>query len=467
MGVRRAAAALVALTIGAAPLLAPAPSAHADQIRQLQGDVLETLSVQAAWKQTRGAGVTVAVVDSGTDPKQPDLRGSVITGPNMIADVDRGAKPKRLHGTAMAALIAGHGHGPGGGSGIIGIAPKARILAIRAIAEEEDASYGRYKSDSEGDGVADGIRYAADHGADIINLSLGQYEEERDEREAIGYAIKKGVVVIASAGNDGDRKRKLDRDGFAPYSYPASYPGVIGVAATTPGHDRAKFSNRNYSVVVGAPGDDIVFGLPGGEYGVGAGTSPASAIVSGVAALIRSKHPKLPPALVAQALVDSAKNGPSGKYNPELGFGEVNAVRALSAANTLTTPRGGLAGKAGGQRFGEGSPPGPVAIIDRPAWLRPVIGTIVVLGAGGAAAAVVISVALHRRNPRPQAPYEPVLPAGYPSGPPSPYPSGPPGPYPPGPPGPYPPGPPGPYSSSPPGPFPAGQPGPYPSGPPG
>ncbi|GAA2602700.1 S8 family serine peptidase [Actinomadura fulvescens] len=407
---RRAAAALLALTIGAAPLLAPAP-ARADAVREAQLPVLETLSVPAAWKQTRGEGVTVAVVDSGTDANQPDLKGSVTTGPNMLADVDRGTRPKREHGTAMAALIAGHGHGPGGDSGVIGIAPKARVLAIRAIAEPEDASYRRYKSDGEGDGVAEGIRYAADHGADVINLSLGQYNEERNEREAIGYAIKKGVVVIAAAGNDGDRKRRLDKDGFAPYSYPASYPGVIAVAATTPGHERARFSNRNYSVVVGAPGDEIVYAAPGGEYGMGGGTSQASAIVSGIAALIRAKHPDLPPALVSQALVVSARNGPSGKYNPELGFGEVNAARALAAAAALAAPRAGQAGKAAGRRFAEGPPPGPVAIIERPAWLRPVIIGIIVLGTGGAAAAVVIAVALARRNPRPPAPVLAATPA--------------------------------------------------------
>ncbi|KAB2343438.1 S8 family serine peptidase [Actinomadura rudentiformis] len=415
MGARRVAAALLALTIGTAPLLATTP-ARADQVREAQGPMLDTLSVEAAWKETRGAGVTVAVVDSGTDANQPDLKGSVTTGPNMLAEIDRGTKPTREHGTAMAALIAGHGHGPGGGSGVIGMAPQARVLAIRAIAEPEDASYRRYKSESKG-AVARGIRYAADHGADVINLSLGKYDEVRDDREAIGYAIKKGVVVVAAAGNDGDRKRRLDKDGFAPYSYPASYPGVIAVAATTPGHERAKFSNRNYSVVVGAPGAEIVYAAPGGRYFAdSAGTSQASAIVSGIAALIRAKHPKLPPALVSQALVDSAKNGPSGKYNPELGFGEVNAARALAAANTLTTPAAGLAGKAGGQRFGDGPPPGPVAIIERPAWMRPVIIAIIVLGVGGTVAAVIIAVALARRNPRLPDRHHQALPPAYPYG---------------------------------------------------
>ncbi|MEU5882079.1 S8 family serine peptidase [Spirillospora sp. NPDC047279] len=397
------AAVTVAVTAGALPLLVPAP-ARADEVRDRQQPMIRSLSLEQAWRVTRGAGAKVAVVDSGVDPDQADLKGSVTTGPNMIADVDRGARPARQHGTGMASLIAGHGHGPGGGSGVIGVAPRARILAIRAIAEPEDPSYSRYKSDGEGDGVAAGIRYAADNGADVINLSLGELDEDADERKAIGYAISKGVVVVSAAGNDGDKRRRLDKDGFAPYSYPASYPGVIAVAATTPARERAPFSNRNYSVLVAAPGAEMVTAGPGGEYFITAGTSDACAVVSGIAALIRAKYPKLPPALVSQALVASARNGPSGKYNPGLGFGEVDAARALKAAATLTTPQAGLAGKAGGQRFGEGPRPGPVAIIERPFWLRPMIFGVIVAGVAGAVAALVIAVLLARRNPRPALP---------------------------------------------------------------
>ncbi|MFA1540732.1 S8 family peptidase [Actinomadura monticuli] len=380
--------------------LPPVP-AHADLVRDRQRPILKLLGMDAAWKITKGAGVTVAVVDSGVDPRQADLRGKVTTGPNMIAAVDVG-RPARLHGTGMASLIAGQGHGAGGRSGIIGMAPQARILAIRSISEPEDAGYTRYqRSEAARNSVARGIKYAVDHGADVINLSLGREDEEPEEREAVGYAIGKGVVVVSAVGNDGEKQRLLDEDGFAPYSYPASYPGVIAVAAAMPGHERAPFSNRNYSVVLSAPGVGLPVALPGGGYGVSDGTSDACAIVSGIAALIRAKYPDMAPALVSQALVQSARNGPKGGYDPEIGFGEVHAARALSAAESITSARPGPArGKPARERFGTADP-GPVKIIDHPAWVGWTVVAILVLGLGGTAGGGAIALAFRRRHPRP------------------------------------------------------------------
>ncbi|WP_312032895.1 S8 family peptidase, partial [Actinomadura latina] len=413
----RVTAVLLAGTL-AGSWLAPV-EAHADVVRDLQRPMLKLLGMEAAWKISKGQGVTVAVVDSGVDPNQADLRGKVTTGPNMIAFVDRG-RPARLHGTGMASLIAGHGHGAGGRSGIIGMAPRARVLAIRAISEPEDAGYARYKrSEPARKAVGRAIRYAADQGADVINLSIGSAEEIADEREAVGYAIGKGVVVVSAAGNDGDKDRLLDEDGFAPYSYPASYPGVIAVAAAQPGHARAPFSNRNYSVVLSAPGVGVTSAAPGADrYFVGAGTSQASAIVSGIAALIRAKYPEMAPALVSQALVQSTRYGPKDGYDPEVGFGEVHAARALSAAASIASaPAGAGKGKPARERFGAADPE-PVRVIDRPVWVGWVIVVILVLGIGGAAGAGALSLAFRRRHARP---------ADGP--PPGPSPGPPPGPY--------------------------------------
>ncbi|WP_433327464.1 S8 family peptidase [Spirillospora sp. CA-294931] len=391
------------LALLAALLIVALPStARADEIRDRQRPLLTTLEVETAWKTTRGRGVTVAVVDSGVDAAQADLAGAVISGPNMLADVDGSTRPTRRHGTGMATLVAGRGHGPGKASGVTGMAPEARVLAIRAIAEREDPSYRLYRSSEKAeDAVARGIRYAADHGADVVNLSLGKDDDNPAEREAISYAIGKGVVVVSAVGNDGDKKRRLDSDGFAPYSYPAAYPGVIAVAATQRGHARAAFSNRNYSVLVAAPGDDIVTGAPGGDYMISSGTSDSSALVSGIVALIRAKHPKLPPALVTQALVTSTKFGPSNGYGPDVGFGEVNAVRALAAADALTAPRSGAAGGRPAERRFGADDPGPVEVIERPAWVKPVISVVLVAGIAGTAAAIAIAVLLARRHPRP------------------------------------------------------------------
>jgi type VII secretion-associated serine protease mycosin len=400
---RAAAGALLVLTAGWVPVLVPgpAPAAAADEIRDRQERMLTTLDVRTAWRTTRGAGVTVAVVDSGVDARQADLAGSVTTGPNMLAAIDGRSRPARLHGTGMASLIAGHGHGPGRRDGIIGVAPQAKILSIRALAEREDPSFPLFRSSERAeDAVARGIRYAADHGADVINLSLGKPEENPVEREAIAYAIAKGVVVVSAAGNDGDKRDGLDGDGFAPYSYPASYPGVIAVAATDADHGRARFSNRNYSVLVSAPGSGLPVAGPGSDYFLTDGTSDSTALVSGIAALIRSKHPKLPPALVAQAIIAGTRYGPKGTYNPEIGFGEVNAARSLTAAATLTkAPRPGAAGKPADQRYGTGEQE-PVEVIPRPAWINIVITVVITVGVVGALAAVLIAVTLARRHPR-------------------------------------------------------------------
>ncbi|MBB4773489.1 S8 family peptidase [Actinomadura livida] len=398
-GLRRAAGAVAAVAL-AGVWLAPVP-AHADVIRDSQGPVLVTLGMETAWKVTKGDGVTVAVLDSGVDANHPDLKGSVTTGPNMIKEIDDGAAPLRVHGTAMASLIAGHGHGPGGRDGVIGMAPEASVLSIRVIAEEGDENYRRFRTTDEAeDALARGIRYAVDHGADVINLSLGGPGAGDGDRAAIGYAIGKGVVVVAAVGNDGDKERFRDEDGFTRYSYPASYPGVIAVAATRLDGTRAEFSNRNYSVLLSAPGQGLVAARPGDGYHVSSGTSDSTALVSGIAALIRARYPDLPPALVSQALIESTGNGRSRDYDAGLGFGTVHASRALAAAGALSSADARAdEDKPAGQRFG--ADPGPVEVIERPAWVRPLIIVIVLAGIGGTAAAGAISLAFRRRHPKP------------------------------------------------------------------
>ncbi|HEX2312390.1 MAG TPA: S8 family serine peptidase, partial [Thermomonospora sp.] len=387
----RVGAAVAAVALALTPVLAPAP-ARADVVRERQRPILDALDVPDAWKITKGRGVTVAVVDSGVDPGHRDLRGSVTVGPNMLADLDRAGPPARAHGTGMASLIAGHGHGPGGRDGVIGIAPEARILALRVIAEPRDPGFPAFRtSERSKEAVARGIRYAADHGADVINLSLGSHRESPGEREAVAYAIAKGVVVVSAVGNDGDKRHQLDDKGFAPYSYPASYPGVIAVAATTPGHKRAPFSNRNYSVLLSAPGVGIPSAGPGGDYFLTEGTSDASALVSGIAALIRARHPEMRPSLVRQALLASTRFGPTGRYDPSVGFGEVNAAAALRAAAGLATTPRGTGALSSGRRFDDREL-GPVKVIDRPFWTRPVAYGAILLTIAGAGTAFAVTV---------------------------------------------------------------------------
>jgi type VII secretion-associated serine protease mycosin len=332
---RRAALAfLAAAQLVAAVILAPG-AARADQVRGSQAEVLRTLDVARAWKITRGRGVTVAVLDSGVDPRHRDLAGSVITGRDFTAGANpAGVPPRRLHGTYMASLIAGHGHGPGRRDGVIGVAPEAKILSVRVILEDEEPGFRAFNSEQRYERVvARGIRYAVDRGADVINMSISKDQPTRAERAAIRYAISKGVVLVAAAGNEGAGRRN------APYSYPASFPGVISVAAADKGLRRASFSNRNSLVTVAAPGVDILGAGPGDEYWVGRGTSQATALVSGVAALIKSRYPRMSPALVAQAITAGVSRRPAGGYDPGTGFGVVNAALALRQAAVLARHR--------------------------------------------------------------------------------------------------------------------------------
>lgn len=237
----------------------------------------------AAWRTTRGQGVIVGVLDAGVDSRVPDLRGSVITGPDYTRGANPpGYRPPHWHGTFIASLIAGHGSGPGLASGVIGVAPAARILSVRVILDDDEPGFPIYNANANyEDAIASGIRYAVRRGAGVINMSLGSASAARQVRLAVGYAISHGVVVVASAGNDGTGP------GRSQYSYPASFTGVISVGAVDAAHQRASFSDRNASVVICAPGVDVVGASAGGGYLAVNGTSPASAFVAGVAALIR------------------------------------------------------------------------------------------------------------------------------------------------------------------------------------
>lgn len=170
----RAAVTRAAATLAFAAVLtaATASPAAADNIRDRQWGLL-ALRAEEAWGTTRGDGVTVAVLDTGVDDSHPDLAGQVLGGTDLIGmGAGRGDRSWARHGTAMASIIAGHGHGPGHGQGVLGIAPQAKILPVRVILEEGDPGRAQAR-DSKGGALADGIRWAADNGADVINLSLG------------------------------------------------------------------------------------------------------------------------------------------------------------------------------------------------------------------------------------------------------------------------------------------------------
>lgn len=318
---------LTALGAGAAVVALSTPPAAADAVRNADW-ALDALHAQQAWQTTKGAGVTVAVLDTGVDGTHPDLTGQVLPGKDMVGfGAKRGDGVWAKHGTGMAAIIAGHGHGPGHGSGVLGIAPQARILPVRVILEDKDPQRAKART-SRGDALPLGIRWAVDHGADVINLSLGDDSATASpvaaEDDAIKYALSKGVVVVASAGNGGE---EADRS-----SYPAAYPGVIAVAAVDKYGTHAGFSTSRWYESVSAPGVDVVIADPDRTYYEGWGTSAASAYVSGAAALLRSADPKLSPAQIKQVLESTTRHKPAGGRSDELGTGLIDPAAALAAA---------------------------------------------------------------------------------------------------------------------------------------
>ncbi|WP_435851486.1 type VII secretion-associated serine protease mycosin [Streptomyces thermolilacinus] len=320
---------LAALTATALALL-PAAPAHADGIRARQWGN-EAINADRAWNTTRGQGITVAVLDTGVDDTHPDLAGNVLPGKDFIGfGAQRGDRAWARHGTAMAGIIAAHGHGPGNGDGVIGVAPEAKILPVRVILEGADKARARARH-TRGSALAQGIRWAADQGADVINLSLGDDSEsahpEAAEDAAVQYALAKGAVVVASAGNGGEKGDRV--------SYPAAYPGVIAVTAVDRYGTHASFSTSRWYATVSAPGVDVVIADPDRKYYEGWGTSAAAAFVSGAAALVRAAHPDLTPAQVKKLLADTARDAPQGGRDDEKGYGTVDPAAAIEAAADL------------------------------------------------------------------------------------------------------------------------------------
>jgi len=302
---------------------------------------LTSLHVQQAWRaaSAKGAGVTVAVLSTGVSAGQQDLSGAVLTGPDYAGSGRVAGGPFwGFEGTAVAGLIAGHGHGAGGASGSTGIAPRARILSVPVTLEYDDP----LNSDAAitkrlPDAIAAGIRYAVAHGARVIALPLdpgtlgiaaggdpAAAGGSAAERSAVAYAVAHDVVLVAPAGDNGM--------GAGTVNYPAAYPGVIAVGATAKGGQLASFTNKSSYVALTAPGAGLTVAAPGGgEYGTLATTDMSAALAAGVAALIRSRFPGLTAAAVVQAM----ERGVTGRAASGGGHGALDAAGALTVAATL------------------------------------------------------------------------------------------------------------------------------------
>ena len=300
----------------AVELDAPVSAADVDPYRPAQWD-FTTTRVAEAWQRATGQGVTVAVVDSGVDATHPDLAEQVLPGGDFITGLEGTAVDPHGHGTHVAGTIAALA---GNGAGIAGVAPQARILPVRVLG----ANGSGYMSD-----VANGIAYAADRGADVINMSISSTAQVAAVSNAVAYARSKGVVVIAAAGNA--------RAQGSPTSFPAADPGVLAVAATTSADTVAGYSTSGGYVDVAAPGSDILSTYPGDRYVRMNGTSMAAPHVAAVAALLKSADRSLTPDRIEQALTGSAVDlGVPGR-DDDFGAGRIDAAAALATVTPPTT----------------------------------------------------------------------------------------------------------------------------------
>ncbi|GHJ56926.1 type VII secretion-associated serine protease [Nonomuraea sp. TT08I-71] len=317
-------AAVVALLGGL--LAAPAPAVAAPACGGPAGGPAPTaapwgltrLDPAAAWRVTKGQGITVAVIDSGVSPAHPLLRGRVLDGEDFNQLPKRAGQCDLVgHGTLIAGIIAGK---EGTGAPFTGIAPEARILPVRVLADNKRAFDESIPAE-----IGKAIRWAVDHDADVVNLSLVTLDDPA-LRAAVDYALGKGVILVAAAGNRQENQQDQP-------AYPAAYPGVIAVAGVDENGGHVGSSVAGDYVDIAAPGLNIVGPAPQGA-GYRAepqgGTSFATAYVSGAAALVRAAHPDITPKEVAFRLTHTADNPPDG-HNALVGYGVVNPYRAVTS----------------------------------------------------------------------------------------------------------------------------------------
>lgn len=330
---------VVSATSAAGPALAaPPPGACSNQslepahpVDRLLPWAQQLLAPQRAWPFSTGAGVTVAVIDSGVDADHPQLRrrGKVLPGRDFFLQGKlRGNYDCISHGTGVAGIIAADS---AAGVGFEGIAPSARILPVR-VTERDIGNSGQSETINENI-LAQGIVYAVDHGARVINLSMAGTRDQKVVRKAIAYAVKRDVVVVAATGN------QQPTTGPGLPSYPAQYPGVIGVGAIDNSGARLAASQVGDYVDLVAPGQSVLAPTRVGGHAYQAGTSFAAPFVAGTAALVRSAWPKLSAAEVAQRLIATANPARGGHGSREYGAGIVDPYRAVTEGMNLAAPQ--------------------------------------------------------------------------------------------------------------------------------
>ncbi|MFY1635503.1 type VII secretion-associated serine protease mycosin [Solwaraspora sp. WMMB335] len=299
------------------------------------------LGVERVWPLTRGAGITVAVVDTGVAANSPQLRGRVLPGIDLTSPGQPRADDDCFgHGTFVAGIICA---APADGTGFHGVAPDVRILPIR-VANSMDDGTARL--------LARGIRTAVDGGADIVNISASTTVPEQSLVSAIEYAEQRDVVVVSAAANSAGQGQQI--------AYPAALPSVLAVGAIDSTGALAAFSQTGAHLGLTAPGVEVVSVGPGGPgHWLGSGTSYAVPFVVGVAALVRAYRPDLSAAEVRHRLLTTADHPAVGLPDAGYGWGVVNPAAAVSAA-LAEEGAGGPVLPVDGARHPDLPPPDPV-----------------------------------------------------------------------------------------------------------
>lgn len=307
--------------------------AHPVKISALSNDryrsslwALTLFGAESLWKKSKGKGVVVAVVDTGVMSTHPELKGRVLAGRDFIAP-GTSASDQNGHGTHVAGIISAGAYNE---IGTAGLAYHARILPVRVLDKD---GYG------DNAGVANGIIWAAQKGADVINLSLGSSQSDDAIKAAVAYAQSRNAVVVAAAGNNGCGLLL-----GAPTAYPAAYPGVLGVGAISKSRTVASYSSCGKWVDVVAPGTSIVSTMisspnsdlgctPRKMYCTLAGTSMATPYVSATAALEIARLGGLySQSSIVSRLQSTATDLGSAGRDDDYGYGLISPSRMLAGA---------------------------------------------------------------------------------------------------------------------------------------
>ncbi|WP_018218303.1 type VII secretion-associated serine protease mycosin [Salinispora vitiensis] len=282
------------------------PAAAADRNDAWYLDALELTEMH---KITQGEGITVAVIDSGVDATHPDLKNNVLPGTDIYDDQSNGHKDRNGHGTGVASLIAGHGHGPNGRDGVLGIAPKAKILPINV------GETSAVKSE-----VPLAIDWAVDQGADVINLSLHTPHDTALDR-AVERAYQNNVIVVAGIGN---RENTI-------ISSIARHDATLAVAGLDrDGQPSQLGSLKAQEIHLAVPAEDLYRAEPGGGYTTVTSNSGATAVASGAVALVKSKYPNISSQDLFKRMTETTRDAGEPGRDPEYGWGTLDLRAALT-----------------------------------------------------------------------------------------------------------------------------------------